>query len=417
MFSKKSISLLLVVMVGFIDFVGIGLVYPMFASMLFQPDSTLLPDGTTDTFKGAMLGILLAAGPLTQFFFSPILGMMSDQKGRKRILIPTLGIGVLGYLIAMLGANIESLFLLILSRILIGISAGTASIVSAALADISTPEEKAKNFGLLNMAFGLGFTVGPFFGGVLSQMSFGPIVGYAMPFAVAGGVTLLNLISSLLFFEETYVPKAIGKLSFNLGIRNIRKAFQKETLRMIFLAVFLGCMGWSFYWEFAPVTWIGTYGYDAAAIGNLYAYGAAVYALSCGVLIRPIVSRFSNKAVLCVAMILCGLSIGLLVMHSNSLWLWLYIPIQQFAIALFWPTASAVVSNMVDEDVQGETLGVLHSMDSLAFSVSPLIAGPLLGITILMPFVVGGGALFVSGMMLSIYLKRSAKRSAAVSVS
>lgn len=410
MFSKKNISLFLVLMVGFIDLVGVGLVYPMFASMLFQPDSHMLPEGSSDALKGTVLGILLAAMPLTQFFSGPILGMLSDQKGRKKILLPTLAIGVFGYLLAMVAVNMESLTLLFLSRICVGISAGTAAIISASLADISIPEEKAKNFALLNMAFGLGFTVGPFLGGVLSGLSLGPIQGYALPFAVAGSVILINLLLAMLFFEETYVPKTGGTINFTLGLRNIKKAFQVESLRTIFFTVFLACVGWSFYWEFAPVTWIGTYGFSTSVIGNFYAYGAAIYALSCGVLIRPIVSRFSNSLVLCYALVLCAISIGMLMFHTDALWLWFYIPLQQFAMALFWPTAAAVVSNSVDDDVQGETLGVMQSMDSMAFALSPLIAGPLMGISILMPIVVGSGTMLLAGLVLGLFLRKASKK-------
>jgi len=261
MFTKKSISLLLVMLVAFIDLMGIGLVYPMFASMLYQGNCLLLPVDTSETARGACLGILLATMPLTQFFSAPLLGSLSDQKGRRKVLIPSLAVGIVGYVIAIAAVSIENLALLLLSRIAIGISAGTASVVGAALADISTPEEKAKNFGLLNMAGGLGFTIGPFLGGLLSSLSFWHIEGYALPFALAGFVTFLNLILVIIFFDETYAPKSQHRLSLSLAFLNIQKAFQLQKLRAVFGAVFLACVGWSFYWEFTPVTWISIYGF------------------------------------------------------------------------------------------------------------------------------------------------------------
>lgn len=410
MAQRKTLSLFLISLVGFIDLMGIGLVYPMFASMLYQSDCQMLPEGTSDAVRGTCLGVLLAAMPITQFFSSPILGMLSDQKGRKKVLVPSLFIGVIGYLLAMVAVNFENLALLLLSRVLVGISAGTASVVSASLADISAPEEKAKNFGLLNMAFGLGFTVGPFLGGVLSNTSFLFMSGYSLPFAVAGVMTMLNMIFIIFLLEETFVPKVSEKLSLMLGIHNIKKAFQTKGLRAVFLCVFLACVGWSFYWEFNPVTWITKYNFSTAQIGNMYAYGAAVYAISCGFLIRPIVGRFSNQHVLCWALVGCSLSIGMLLFHADEAWLWVYTPLQQFSIALFWPTASAVVSNAVGEDMQGETLGVLHSIDSLAFAISPLIAGPLLGISTSMPIMIGGVAMILAAIVLGIALRSESKQ-------
>lgn len=407
MFTKKFISLFIVSLVGFIDVMGLGLVYPMFSSMLYQGDCHILADDTSEAVRGACLGILLAAMPITQFFSAPILGMLSDQKGRKRVLAPSLAVGILGYFIAIAAVHMESFGLLLLSRVAIGISAGSQAVVGASLADISSSEEKAKNFAILNMACGLGFAVGPFLGGILSGTDFWFIGGYSLPFLVAGVVTLLNYIMVSYFFEETYVPKAGGKLSLSLGLRNISKAFQLPGLQVVFLAVFFACVGWSFYWEFTPVTWITSYGFTTATIGNYYAFGAAIYALSCGVLIRPIVSRFSNQHVLCYALIGCALSIGMLLFHEHEDWLLLYIPLQQFTIALFWPTAAAVVSNSVNENMQGEILGVLQSVDSLAFAVSPLIAGPLLGISNSMPIIIGSTSMLLAATALGIFLSKS----------
>lgn len=415
MFTKKTISLVLISLIGFIDVMGIGLVYPMFASMIFQGDCLILPADSTDAFRGTCLGILLAAMPITQFFSSPILGILSDQHGRKKVLIPSLLIGVLGYLLAMAAVGMENFALLLLSRVAVGISAGTAAVVAAALADLSTTEEKAKNFGLLNMACGLGFTIGPFLGGILSSTSFWIIKGYALPFAMAGSVTLINLLMVLFLFDETYVPKADVKLNFSsltMGFRNIRKAMELPQLQAVFTVIFLACVGWSFYWEFTPVTWISSYGFSTATIGNFYAYGAVVYAISCGLLIRPIVSRFCNQHILCYALIGCGVAIGMLLFHSSEIWLWFYIPLQQFSIALFWPTAAAVVSNSVGEDTQGEIMGVLQSVDSLAFAVSPLIAGPLLGLSIFMPIIIGAICMMLAAIVMGLFLKGVAKEKA-----
>lgn len=409
MFSQKTISLFLLSLVGFIDVMGLGLVYPMFASMIFQGDCMILPADTSDHVRGTCLGILLAAMPITQFFSAPILGILSDQKGRKKVVVPGLSVGVIGYLVAMAAVSLESFALLLLSRVIVGIAAGTASVVGAGVADMSSLEDKAKNFGFFNMGCGLGFAIGPFLGGKLSSESFWIIEKYALPFFFAAVVTLINLLLVIYYLKDVYEPKTGGKLSLSLGIRNIKKAFVVPGLQAVFASVFLACVGWSFYWEFAPVTWISEYNFSTSTIGNFYAYGAAIYALSCGVLIRPIVSRYCNRHVLCYALIGCSAAIGLLLLHSSDQWLWVYVPLQQFTIALFWPTAAAVVSNAVNEDMQGEIIGVLQSVDSLAFAVSPLIAGPLLGITTAMPIIVGSAGMLLAAGVLGFVLKGTAK--------
>jgi len=152
------------------------------------------------------------------------------------------------------------------------------------------------------------------------------------------------------------------------------------------------------------VTWISLYGFDTATIGNFYAYGAGIYAISCGLLIRPIVSRFPDHYILVFSLVLCGSATGMLLFHESDAWLWLYIPLQQFAIALFWPTAAAVVSNSVGKHMQGEIMGILQSVDALAFSISPLIAGPLIGMSMVMPILVGECAMFAAAAILGVFL-------------
>lgn len=400
MFSKKMLSLFIISFIGFIDLVGVGLVYPMFSSMLYQPESQFLSANISDTMRGTYLGILLAMMPLIQFFSAPILGMLSDRYGRKKIIIPSLLIGCIGYLIAIFACMTNSLAFLILSRVGVGISAGTVAVVNAAVADISDSQEKAKNFGVLNMAMGLGFTVGPLLGGVFSGLDFGFVQGYSVVFLGAAVMTLINLLMVVFFLEDHYVPTGSQECSLIQGIVNVRKAYVSKNLRFLFLALFFGCIGWSFYWEFAPVTWIIQYNFDAVTIGYCYAYGAAIYALSCGLLIRPILNRYSNQQVLYYALMGCSFAIGMLLLHTNTLWLWVYIPLQQYCIALFWPTAATLVSNSVGEEQQGEALGVFSSVESLAFAISPLLAGPLLGLSNMMPLIVGSGMVFIAALLL-----------------
>lgn len=401
------IGLFIISFIGFIDLVGVGLVYPMFSSMLFQPDSEFLSPGISDTLRGAYLGILLATMPLTQFFSAPLLGMLSDRYGRKKVIIPSLFAGCFGYLIALYACFASSLSLLLLSRIAIGISAGTVAVINAAVADISTGEDKAKNFGFLNMAMGLGFAVGPLLGGIFSTWNIGFIQGYSVVFLGAALMTLVNLVSVVLFLEDHYTPS--GRQEFNLmqGIANIRGAFLSKNLRFVYAAIFFACVGWSFYWEFIPVTWIVQHRFDPETIGYCFAYGAGVYSLSCGFLIGPVVKRFSTKQVLFYGLMGCSFAIGMLLIHTSTAWLWIYIPLQQFCIALFWPTAATLISNSVDEAEQGQALGVFTSVESMAFAISPLLAGPLLGLSTMMPLIIGSGMLCIGALLLRVPVRAS----------
>jgi len=251
--SKTQASLWIVLFIIFLDWMGIGIVYPMFSTMLFSTEGPLYDPNCSESARGCYLGILLAAMPLAQFFSGPILGALSDQKGRKPLFIASLLLAVIAYGFSTLGVLTQSIFVLIASRFLIGIASGNVAIVSATIADLSTPQNKSKHFGLYSMACGIGFTIGPLVGGKLSEISF------ELPFIVAGAATLLNLFLLFFLFSETHNARSKASIRFDEGIRNLKKAFQIQGLKATFITVLLFCFGWSFFFEFLPVTWIFDY--------------------------------------------------------------------------------------------------------------------------------------------------------------
>ncbi len=356
----------------FIDWMGIGLVYPMFSSMIYQKDSLLLPQDTLETVKGTVLGILIAITPFVSFFFSPVLGTLSDMKGRRGILIWCLTLGVIGYFIGCFGVFSQSLAILFLSRVLVGISCANSSVIGAALIDVSAPEEKARNFGFFNMMCGIGFMVGPFLGGKLSEW------GYHMPFLFAGLVTLINLVLVEVLFKETNVSLRDQKVDYLKGILNIRQAFQSREMKLLFLSILLFSFGWCFYWEFISVTWIDQFQFTASDIGNVYAYGAIFYSLSSGFLVPMLSKQMKPEKLLFFGLLYSGITIFSNELNRTGNELWWIIPFQQTGISLLFPTAAAFVSNMAGEKNQGEYLGIFYSIESFGFGFSPLISGFLL---------------------------------------
>lgn len=390
----SSLSLWLVLFVIFLDWIGIGLVYPMFSSMLFHPEPILLPPETSTSTRGIYLGLLLAAMPMAQFFSGPVLGALSDSKGRKPLFLFSLSLALVGYFLSMSAVWAHSVALLIFSRLVVGIAAGNAAVVSATIADLSHAQNKTKNFGLYGSACGLGFTLGPFLGGQFSEISF------ALPFLVALLLTLANLVALYFLLPETNLHRKETPFRVSDGLTNIKKAFQMAELRALFLSVLFLCLGWSFFYEFIPVVWISTYHMPSSGIGILYAYGALFFALSSSFLIQPVVSRFRQHEILFYGLSLLGGTILTLLFQPSLGWIWVYLPLVNFFIALLEPTATSMVSNWAHQDSQGEVLGIFQSIQSLAWIVSPLLAGPLLGFHLSFPMLLGGVAILISALLL-----------------
>ena len=401
MFTYTSkLSLWLMLFVIFLDWLGFGLVYPMFSTMLFHPGHVLLPQDTPDTVRGLYLGILLASASIAQFFSGPVMGTLSDAKGRKPLFLISLALAIIGYVLSIVGVFVKSIALLIFSRLVTGIAAGNASVVAAAIVDVSHEKNKTKNFGLLGAACGLGFTFGPFLGGKFSETSF------LLPFIIAAILTFLNLVCIFLLLPETNTQKKHSTPSWFDGIRNIKKAWNMQSLRTLFVTFAIFIFGWSFFYEFIPVVWISHYGMTSSDIGLWYAYGAGFYALCTAFLIQPVANRYKNPPIVFYSLGFLGFTILALLGKPNMAWLWVYLPLVNFFVALLEPTSNSMVSNCAPKDSQGEVLGIFQSIQSLSWSLSPLLAGPLLGIHVHMPMFLGGICIILATILFGTALKK-----------
>jgi hypothetical protein len=139
------------------------------------------------------------------------------------------------------------------------------------------------------MAMGCGFTLGPFFGGILSTIS------YSLPFLFTFGILLLNFLLALLFFKETLFRSKEAKITPKMAVNNLKKAFLLKETRITFLASFIHCFGWSYFFEFVPLYLIKYYSYSTLNLGVFYATAGAFYALCTGVLIQPTLRLFRNE--------------------------------------------------------------------------------------------------------------------------
>ena len=214
----------------FLDMLGVGLVIPVIAPLLLESKYLLLSADTSLKVRHIVLGILLATFPLAQLFGAPMLGVWADRIGRKRVLLLSLVGTLIGNLLFGYGVVQLWLWLLFASQVLDGFTGGNISIAMSAIADVSRPEDKPRNFGLIGMAFGLGFIIGPFVGGQLAAHFDG-----AMPFWVCSGLNVLNLVFAQLYFPETYKPTGVHKkISLWAGIENLLKISPRFTIAAAF---------------------------------------------------------------------------------------------------------------------------------------------------------------------------------------
>ncbi len=394
-------SLYTALFVAFVDLIGVGLIYPLFSAMLFDNSLPLLPLETSHKMRGFWLGLLLAAGPFFQFFGAPIWGAFSDTKGRKKPLQISIVVALLGYIFALMGVTFNSIMLLLFARAVIGFASGNMAIVQATIADISSPEEKAKNFGLFGMAHGAGFTLGPFFGSILSSY-----LGYNAPFQFATLLVVLNLFFALFAFKESHFMLIKRKLSWHIGLSHLKKAFHFVGLRSIFLCYFLHVFGWTFFFEFSPIYLIKNFGFSSTEIGLFYGTAGAFYALSTGFLIRPVVQRFKPRFVFFAGNLFTAIAIFCIIFLPSALWLWPLLCVICYFVAHVQPTAITIVSNAASSNIQGEALGITSSLNAAAFVLSAAISGSFVGDNPSLSMNISSGFMLLSSLILLFTFRR-----------
>jgi DHA1 family tetracycline resistance protein-like MFS transporter len=355
----KKHALIFVTVAVFLDTVGFGVIVPVLPQFLVLIGNVSLSDAS------ALSGYLIFSYAITNFLFAPLLGNLSDAYGRKPMLLASLFVYGCSYLLA---GFATALWMLFLGRLLTGVASATYAIANALIADVSAPEDKAQNFGLMGVAFGLGFIVGPALGGVIGAWDL------RAPFYVAGGLAFLNTLYGLFFFHETLQPD-------NRRPLDIRRAspwgalLQLKRYPMLVglvCAMFLYNMGhhiWPANWSFYTIE---KFAWTPLDVGLSMAFVGVMSVIVQGWLLRIVIPRFgpSRCAYFGVSATITAF-IGVATAGSSAA-LYFWCALSAFG-GLAGPSVNSILSNQVPADSQGELQGIMASSNSVAMIIGPLL--------------------------------------------
>ncbi len=378
MVKKFKQPLFVILFTVFLDMLGFGILIPVIPLLLADPASSyyLLPKTLNVNQGYILLGLLTAIFPLGQFFSTSILGEFSDKFGRKKILIACLAVRFFAYLIFSLGIITKSIQLLFLARLIDGAASGNIAVAQAAIADVTLPSNRAKNFGLMGAAFGFGFIIGPFLGGKLSDPHIIPWFNAVTPFLFAACLVAVNILSVVLFFPETLKQlRHHIKINWSKSINNIFHAYSMEKLRIIFLVNFLFWSGFSFFVTFFSIFLIRKFGFNQGDIGNLFAYIGIWVAFTQIILTRQLSGRFQDHNIIKVSLFGATLLVLAFFLASAPWQFLIIIPIFAGFNGLVQAITPAIVSKSADWHIQGEVLGVNSSVQALAQAIPPVLSG------------------------------------------
>ena len=360
----------------FLDLLGVGLIIPILPILFFEADSGFFGAEVSMAQRSILYGFLIAAYPLLQFFGAPLLGSLSDRHGRRPVLMLALGGSLLGYLLFAYALEMRILWLLFVARMIPGFTGGNIAVIYSSLADVSSSAaERTRYFGLVGVAFGLGFVLGPTLGGILADDKVVSWFTPTVPLVFVSLLTLLNLLLVWWRFPETLREPRESKLDILSGFRNIGTAFESAQLRDVFVVVLLLSLGFTFFTQFFSVYLISRFGWTELQVGLLFGWVGIWLALTQGVLVRWLSTRVTPRKVLSWSLPFVALTIGMLLIPEQAWGFFIVNALVAVFFGLTSPNLTSVVSEQASAQEQGEILGINQSMQSLGQFVPPIIAG------------------------------------------
>lgn len=403
--TKKQCLLFVIFTTTLIDWFAFALVFPFLAPLFLDVDNGVLPPSCPYRFRQILLGALLTTYSIVQFFAAPLLGALSDRIGRKKILLLAFSGNFLGYIFSGIGVSSKQVFFLFLGHFVAGLTGANIAVTNSAVADISSKETKARNFGIISMALAIAFIVGPYLGSLLSRLPSAQNMQYALLFFLSAGLTLLNILVLLFFFKESLQQKRQTPLQLFGGLKNIQQAFRSPDINRLYLVIFLLAFGWTCYSKLFPAYLIERFHLTQEQIGFFFSY-FGIWSVVTQSIVLQFVSRWlSPVIILKIATLLLALSLPLLLLPQNMQQIYYLLPFVAISQGLIQPNSTAIVSNAVHSDVQGETLGIVQSVQSLSKSIAPLVAGIFAAFHPTLPTLCGSFFLLLAWVLFHRYPK------------
>ncbi len=356
-------------LVQLIDVMGMGIILPVLAPLFVHPETSMLAPDTSLFLRNLFFGLSLGIFAIFNFFGSPFMGDLSDKIGRKKVLILCLlGVAISFWLCA-LAIYIKSVTLLLVARAIGGFAAGNQTIAQAAIVDISTDEEKARNLSLITLATCIGFVIGPLFTAFLSK----PISGYsgfALPFLIAGFLAVVNASLLLKTFKETFHPVNSTKVNIWKGLLVVKVGLSQKNLAILFLAFFMTEYAWSIYFQYISLYLSNHFDYDAHKIGYFMAAMGLGFGLTMTLIIRWALRLFSLIGLVRISLILMTIGYLLSALLKNELAQWLILIPFTIGAGLSYVAFLTIFSNRVSRLVQGMIMGVLAAIISICWGIT-----------------------------------------------
>lgn len=387
---KSKNALLPIFLIVAVDILGMTIILPLLPFYAERYGATPF-----------QVGLLVATFAVCQLVAGPVLGRLSDRYGRRPLLIIS-QIGTCAGFVILAFAN--SLPLIFLSRFIDGITAGNLSLAQAYIADVTEPEHRAKSFGILGIAFGLGFLFGPALSGFLSQYD------YSYPAWAAASLSFVSILCTYFLLPQVQPHqdtesgpggKRLGLLDWGAYLGYFKRPELKTVLFQFTMFCFMFMLFMSGFALFSERRFlIDGRPYGPREVGYLYAFSGLLGVVIQGGLIGRLVKRFGERALARAGFLSAGLGLVFLALVRSE---WVLLPVMiltAFGTGSLRPALTSLVTRAVGRGEQGVVLGLTQSLMSIAAIIAPLISGYLIGCGSLAAWALAAAAFSLIGFWL-----------------
>lgn len=389
---------------AFLDVTYISLTFPLITLIFFDTQSHLFPAGTSFAVRSVWFGLCVSLPNIINTVVTPALCVLSDEWGRKKILLIDIIRAMLFSLTVGVGIASGLLWLIFLGFIIKGAFARPNPTVLAVVGDIASKDKKVLYMGYLQFAISLGASLGPILGGYLAGRFLFPTLNFSLPFFVAACLAALNLLLVIFFLRETLAERRKGPL---LPLGAIKQLITHPPVLQLSLLLLLIQISWSTYYQFIPPILKTTYHFDSHQLGWFIGMIAAWLALATGVGIKLLHAFLSLRQMMLLGMylILGGLVLTLLgclpaLTGQSALLAWLAAMPTAMGDVITYSCLMALYSNLVKQEEQGKIMGISFIVASSAWTVTGLLGGLLMSFSPLLPLLLSPISLIAALMLI-----------------
>ncbi|MDN3504306.1 MAG: MFS transporter [Rhabdochlamydiaceae bacterium] len=358
----------------FAAFLGISMSILSFTSMTLNLEESILPRNTTLSMRTAILGVMVGMYPLGQFFGAPILGALSDNYGRRRMLLISLVSTTCTYMVVALSIFPFNLHLLAVSLFITGFFEGNVVIAQSSIADLCPAEKRTTAFGYVSVAASGAFVIGPLLGPILTNHHIVSWFNFSTPFWVASIFFVCLTLWIYFRFHETLPEERREKKPMFQSFINLKEIFIDKQVRRFYGVNILLYMGVFGFFRLFPQFMVNNYSISHSTLCfSMVNLDLPIIIISL-FFIKPIVNRFSLIGIMRMGALILALGITLIIGLNSFLSTWFTIYFAAIGIAYIMPTTTSLISSQVHIQKQGSVLGNNTSLVILAQLTAVLIS-------------------------------------------